>query len=53
MPTTKGSRHGGKGGGFRAPLGRLRGRIERKLPPNPNPQEMMMWRRVKMRKRRR
>jgi hypothetical protein len=49
VSTTKGSRHRGKGGGFRVPPGGLRGRGGRKLPPSLNPQEMAMKGRVKMR----
>jgi hypothetical protein len=51
MSTTKGGRHRGKGGSLGAPLGRLRGRKGRKLPPSPNPWEMTMWRWMKTRKR--
>jgi hypothetical protein len=50
MSTTKGSRHGGKGGGFGVPPELLRGRGGRKLPLSLNPQEMVMRRRMKIRK---
>jgi hypothetical protein len=46
----KGSRHGGRGGGFGVLPGRWQGRGGRKLPPSLNPQETAM-RRMKMRKR--
>jgi hypothetical protein len=48
---TKDSGHGGKGGGFGAPPGRLRGHGGRKLPLSLNPWEMVMKRKMKMRKR--
>jgi hypothetical protein len=51
MQRMKGNRQGGKGGSFRVSSRRLRGREGRKLPPSLNPQEMMMRRRMKMRKR--
>jgi hypothetical protein len=48
MPTMNNSRHGGK---LSVPLGRLRGRWGRKLPLSLNLWEMVMWKRMKMRKR--
>jgi hypothetical protein len=50
METMKGSRHRSKGGGLGVLLRRLSGRGESKLSLSPNPQEMTMRRRMKMRK---
>jgi hypothetical protein len=51
MLRTKVYRHGGKGSSFRLPYGWLRRHKGRKLPLSPDPQEMMMRRRMKMMKR--
>jgi hypothetical protein len=51
MPTTKGSMHGGKGGGFGVPLVRPQELRRGALPPRLTHWEMTVRRMVKTRKR--
>jgi hypothetical protein len=51
VPTTNGCGHGSKGGRLGVPLGRPRGPRGRKLPLSLNLREVVMRKRIKMRKR--
>jgi hypothetical protein len=50
MSTANGYMYGGRGDGPGVPLGRWHGSRGRILPPIPNPREVTMKRRMKMRK---